>query len=137
MTSSTGRSRCPNPGDRRHLGPLGTGPGRDIRCRRRYPAPLRLQRLPSRYKTLPYATPDATDLARRLTGLLGRTPVHEFADRGLDHGAFIPLMAMYPRRTSRSFSCRCPASTPAPCWSSVRACDPCARKASSFSARAS
>jgi 4,5-DOPA dioxygenase extradiol len=49
-----------------------------------------------RYKTLPYATPDATDLARRLKGLLGRTPVHEFADRGLDHGAFIPLMAMYP-----------------------------------------
>ncbi|MER5275930.1 class III extradiol ring-cleavage dioxygenase [Streptomyces sp. NPDC002809] len=49
-----------------------------------------------RYKTLPYATPDATDLARRLTGLLGRTPVHEFAGRGLDHGAFIPLMAMYP-----------------------------------------
>ncbi|MEU0242263.1 class III extradiol ring-cleavage dioxygenase [Nocardiopsis sp. NPDC006198] len=49
-----------------------------------------------RYKTLPYATPDATDLARRLTGLLGPTPVHEFADRGLDHGAFIPLMAMYP-----------------------------------------
>lgn len=49
-----------------------------------------------RYKTLPYATPDATDLARRLTGLLGRAPVHEFTDRGLDHGAFIPLMAMYP-----------------------------------------
>ncbi|MEY9930802.1 4,5-DOPA dioxygenase extradiol [Catenulispora sp. GP43] len=49
-----------------------------------------------RYKTLPYATPDATGLARRLAGLLGRTPVHEFADRGLDHGAFIPLMAMYP-----------------------------------------
>ncbi|WP_328661645.1 DODA-type extradiol aromatic ring-opening family dioxygenase [Nocardia salmonicida] len=48
------------------------------------------------YKTLPYATPDATDLARRLAGLLGSTPVHEFADRGLDHGAFIPLMAMYP-----------------------------------------
>lgn len=49
-----------------------------------------------RYKTLPYATPDATDLARRLTGMLGRTTVHEFTDRGLDHGAFIPLMAMYP-----------------------------------------
>ncbi|MGW9212403.1 DODA-type extradiol aromatic ring-opening family dioxygenase [Embleya sp. NPDC055664] len=49
-----------------------------------------------RYKTLPYATPDATDLARRLRGLLGRTTVHEFRDRGLDHGAFIPLMAMYP-----------------------------------------
>ncbi|KAB1142576.1 dioxygenase [Streptomyces luteolifulvus] len=49
-----------------------------------------------RYRTLPYATPDATDLARRLSGLLGRAPVHEFTDRGLDHGAFIPLMAMYP-----------------------------------------
>ncbi|KUL63474.1 dioxygenase [Streptomyces sp. A1499] len=49
-----------------------------------------------RYKTLPYATPDATDLARRLAGLLGPAPVHEFTDRGLDHGAFIPLMAMYP-----------------------------------------
>lgn len=49
-----------------------------------------------RYKTLPYATPEATDLARRLAGLLGPTPVHTFADRGLDHGAFIPLMAMYP-----------------------------------------
>ncbi|MEU2069025.1 DODA-type extradiol aromatic ring-opening family dioxygenase [Streptomyces anulatus] len=49
-----------------------------------------------RCKTLPYATPDATDLARRLRGLLGRAPVHAFADRGLDHGAFIPLMAMYP-----------------------------------------
>ncbi|MBO3676143.1 dioxygenase [Streptomyces sp. NEAU-YJ-81] len=49
-----------------------------------------------RYRTLPYATPDATDLARRLTGTLSRTTVHEFTDRGLDHGAFIPLMAMYP-----------------------------------------
>ncbi|MEV5807245.1 dioxygenase family protein [Streptomyces parvulus] len=49
-----------------------------------------------RYKTLPYATPDATDLARRLAGLLSPAPAHEFTDRGLDHGAFIPLMAMYP-----------------------------------------
>ncbi|MFQ6395771.1 dioxygenase [Nocardia sp. KC 131] len=44
-----------------------------------------------RYKTLPYATPDASDLARRLTGLLGSTPVHQFADRGLDHGAFFAV----------------------------------------------
>jgi 4,5-DOPA dioxygenase extradiol len=50
-----------------------------------------------RYKTLPYATPDATGLARRLISMLSQTTtVHEFADRGLDHGAFIPLMAMYP-----------------------------------------
>lgn len=50
-----------------------------------------------RYYTLPYATPDATDLAHRLAGVLGSaTPVHQFTERGLDHGAFIPLMAMYP-----------------------------------------
>ncbi|MFJ6986460.1 MULTISPECIES: dioxygenase [unclassified Streptomyces] len=49
-----------------------------------------------RYKTLPYATPDASALGRRIAGLLGGAPVHEHTDRGLDHGAFIPLMAMYP-----------------------------------------
>jgi len=50
-----------------------------------------------RYKTLPYASPDASDLGRRLRGMLvPTTTVHEFTDRGLDHGAFIPLMAMYP-----------------------------------------
>jgi 4,5-DOPA dioxygenase extradiol len=50
-----------------------------------------------RYYTLQYATPDATDLARRLAGTLGSTtPIHQYTNRGLDHGAFIPLMAMYP-----------------------------------------
>ncbi|MFG1610921.1 DODA-type extradiol aromatic ring-opening family dioxygenase [Actinoplanes sp. NPDC049265] len=50
-----------------------------------------------RYYTLPYATPDATELAHRVAGTFPRTgPVHQFTDRGLDHGAFIPLMAMYP-----------------------------------------
>lgn len=50
-----------------------------------------------RYYTLQYRTPDATDLARRLAGTLGgTTAVRQYVDRGLDHGAFIPLMAMYP-----------------------------------------
>jgi 4,5-DOPA dioxygenase extradiol len=50
-----------------------------------------------RYYTLPYATPDATELARRVAGVLNPAGgVHQFVDRGLDHGAFIPLMAMYP-----------------------------------------
>lgn len=50
-----------------------------------------------RYYTLPYATPDATDLAHRVASAVHTTgPVHQFTGRGLDHGAFIPLMAMYP-----------------------------------------
>ena len=50
-----------------------------------------------RYYTLKYDTPDATDLAHRIAGALGgTTPIHQYVDRGLDHGAFIPLMAMYP-----------------------------------------
>ncbi len=48
------------------------------------------------YYTLPYATPDASDLAYRVASALEHRPVHQFTDRGLDHGAFIPLMAMYP-----------------------------------------
>jgi len=50
-----------------------------------------------RYYTLPYATPDATELAQRVARTLGgTTPLHQHTRRGLDHGAFIPLMAMYP-----------------------------------------
>lgn len=50
-----------------------------------------------RYYTLPYATPDATALAHQVAGTLAdTTPLHQHVDRGLDHGAFIPLMAMYP-----------------------------------------
>ncbi|PWI04512.1 dioxygenase [Streptomyces sp. NWU339] len=48
-----------------------------------------------RYYTLKYPTPDASALARRMTATLSRTTVHH-TGRGLDHGAFIPLMAMYP-----------------------------------------
>lgn len=48
------------------------------------------------YYTLTYDTPDATELALRVAGLLGYSPVHQYANCGLDHGAFIPMMAMYP-----------------------------------------
>ncbi|HEY9292299.1 MAG TPA: class III extradiol ring-cleavage dioxygenase [Microlunatus sp.] len=50
-----------------------------------------------RYYTLQYSTPDATAVAHQVAGMLAdKTPLHQFSDRGLDHGAFIPLMAMYP-----------------------------------------
>jgi 4,5-DOPA dioxygenase extradiol len=50
-----------------------------------------------RYYSLQYATPDATALSQRVAGALATTTaLHQYVDRGLDHGAFIPLMAMFP-----------------------------------------
>jgi 4,5-DOPA dioxygenase extradiol len=50
-----------------------------------------------RYYTLKYRSPDATALAHQVAGTLAdTTPMHQFVNRGLDHGAFIPMMAMYP-----------------------------------------
>jgi aromatic ring-opening dioxygenase catalytic subunit (LigB family) len=50
-----------------------------------------------RYYTLEYRTSDASDIAQQVSGVLaGTTPLHQFMSRGLDHGAFIPLMAMLP-----------------------------------------
>ncbi|MCW2757808.1 MAG: extradiol ring-cleavage dioxygenase [Nocardioidaceae bacterium] len=50
-----------------------------------------------RYYRMTYATPDASDLAKRIAGLLPSTePVHQHPTRGLDHGAWVPLKIMYP-----------------------------------------
>jgi 4,5-DOPA dioxygenase extradiol len=52
---------------------------------------------PARYYAVRYPAPGAPDLARRVRTLLARTqPVAEEAERGLDHGAYVPLIAMYP-----------------------------------------
>jgi 4,5-DOPA dioxygenase extradiol len=51
----------------------------------------------SRYYTMSYATPDAGVLARRVGGAMpAGDPVYQHPSRGLDHGAWVPLMAMYP-----------------------------------------
>lgn len=49
---------------------------------------------PQRYYDVKYAAPGAPDVAARVKALLG--PVRD-SDRGLDHGAYVPLIAMYPR----------------------------------------
>ena len=53
---------------------------------------------PQRYYEVTYDAPVAPSLAANVTGLLQApgTPVHHDQTRGLDHGAYVPLVEMYP-----------------------------------------
>ncbi|MEI6868198.1 MAG: class III extradiol ring-cleavage dioxygenase [Actinomycetes bacterium] len=48
-----------------------------------------------RYYQIQYSAPGAPELARRIKAMMSE-PVTEQPNRGLDHGAYIPLMKMYP-----------------------------------------
>lgn len=53
---------------------------------------------PERYYKQQYAAPGAPRLAERVAELLsGKEKVMQLPDRGLDHGAYVPLVAMYPK----------------------------------------
>jgi 4,5-DOPA dioxygenase extradiol len=51
---------------------------------------------PAQYYQTTYPSPGAPELATRLRGLLQAEPIAEAPDRGLDHGAYVPLVCMYP-----------------------------------------
>ncbi len=53
---------------------------------------------PQRYYEVGYPAPGAPELAARVSELLreANIPVQEDPDRGLDHGAYVPLLCMYP-----------------------------------------
>jgi 4,5-DOPA dioxygenase extradiol len=53
---------------------------------------------PERYYQITYPAPGAPELAQRVRGLLrsAALPVQDVPDRGLDHGAYVPLVEMYP-----------------------------------------
>ncbi|MFI2611351.1 dioxygenase [Kitasatospora sp. NPDC018619] len=53
---------------------------------------------PEHYYRVRYAAPGAPELAERVRKLLRApgTPVQDIPDRGLDHGAYVPLVEMYP-----------------------------------------
>ncbi len=52
---------------------------------------------PERYYRITYPAPGAPEVAERVRALLGdATPVRDDPTRGLDHGAYMPLLFMYP-----------------------------------------
>ena len=53
---------------------------------------------PQRYYQVTYPAPGAPRLAVEVRSLLAAPehPVHDVPDRGLDHGAYVPLVEMYP-----------------------------------------
>lgn len=52
---------------------------------------------PDRYYQVQYPAPGAPELADEVTRLLaGSHDVHRDPERGLDHGAYVPLVEMYP-----------------------------------------
>jgi 4,5-DOPA dioxygenase extradiol len=62
------------------------------------PAPLvyDFSGFPARYYQTRYQSPGAPALAARVRQLLGHQPIVDEPSRGLDHGAYVPLIAMYP-----------------------------------------
>lgn len=51
---------------------------------------------PPKYYQVEYEAPGAPELAERVRSLLGPANVASAPERGLDHGAYVPLVAMYP-----------------------------------------
>lgn len=66
---------------------------------------------PAKYYQVRYASPAAGALARRVRELVGEVVVDH--QRGLDHGAFIPLMAMYPNADIPVLQLSLPSGDPA------------------------
>jgi 4,5-DOPA dioxygenase extradiol len=52
---------------------------------------------PERYYRQQYRSPGAVELAADVRRMLSDQPVAEEPDRGLDHGAYVPLTVMYPQ----------------------------------------
>lgn len=51
---------------------------------------------PERYYRAQYRSPGAPELAAQVRKLLSDQPVADEPERGLDHGAYVPLTVMYP-----------------------------------------
>ncbi|WP_420854454.1 dioxygenase [Sorangium cellulosum] len=81
---------------------------------------------PEKYYRVNYPAPGAPALARRVRELVSSAglPVAEEPRRGLDHGAYVPLLCMYPGADIPVLQISLPALTPAPLLELGRALAP-------------
>jgi 4,5-DOPA dioxygenase extradiol len=81
---------------------------------------------PQRYYEVKYPAPGAPALAERVRDLLGTSgfTTTDDATRGLDHGAYVPLVAMYPAADVPVLQISMPGLDPKALWDMGRALAP-------------
>ena len=80
---------------------------------------------PERHYQVKYPAPGAPELAARVRALLAPLgPVKSDPKRGLDHGAYVPLVAMYPDASVPVLQASLPSLEPAPLFALGRALAP-------------
>ena len=84
---------------------------------------------PERYYQQAYPAPGAPALAARFKALLPGTAVAA-SDRGLDHGAYVPLVAMYPAADVPVLQVSLPSLDPRSCSRSGGPWRPCGARGS-------
>jgi len=80
---------------------------------------------PAHYYEQKYAAPGAPELAAEVRGMLGGAyPTADDPERGLDHGAYVPLVAMYPEADVPVLQISLPGENPAELFALGRALAP-------------
>jgi 4,5-DOPA dioxygenase extradiol len=83
---------------------------------------------PARYYQTTYPAPPAPELAARLRQLLPGEPVADAPERGLDHGAYVPLVCMYPEANVPVLQVSLPSLDPTELFAVGRALAPLRRE---------
>jgi 4,5-DOPA dioxygenase extradiol len=100
-----------------------------IAARRTVPLVYDFYGFPEKYYRVTYAAPGAPELARRVEELVGaEQPVADEPERGLDHGAWVPLVAMHPDADVPVLQVSLPTLEPRPLYELGRSLAPLRRE---------